>query len=176
MEEKSKQRFVTKGDALMRQSLLGGKILKRMIHQLAKNADIQNVPYLDATSHPVLCKCEKCLQFWVELVPDDTGSGWSFGPFTEEEFKAGGGNVPPYHLWTTEEERYWQGLETGELDWTNPYKNGVVMRKYDVTVNTNGVEELIEVEAVNAEEAREVVTNHRSFIIGLSWIVRVKAL
>jgi hypothetical protein len=35
-------------------------------------------------------------QWWVTCGAEDTGEGWSFGPFTQEEFIAAGGVVPPY--------------------------------------------------------------------------------
>ena len=51
---------------------------------------------MDASDHHFKCKCAKCLQWWVAMGPEDTGAGWSFGPFTEAEFVAAGGTVPEY--------------------------------------------------------------------------------
>lgn len=54
--------------------------------------------FMDASDHRFRCKCEKCLQWWVTIGPEDTGAGWSFGPFSEVEFVAAGGIVPEYAL------------------------------------------------------------------------------
>lgn len=54
------------------------------------------IPILEASSHNYDCRCDICLQWWVSVGPEDTGNNtWGFGPFTEEEFVAAGGVVPP---------------------------------------------------------------------------------
>ena len=46
------------------------------------------------TVHKHDCKCEQCLRWWVCLGPIDRDGDWDFGPFTRQEFEAGGGVVP----------------------------------------------------------------------------------
>lgn len=69
--------------------------LQQMIAQIAKDAVVLAV-VMEASSHSYHCRCEKCLQWWVACGPEDTNKGWSFGPFTEAEFVAAGGTVPPW--------------------------------------------------------------------------------
>ena len=52
--------------------------------------------FMEASDHNYRCKCEKCLAWWVEIGPEDDGDGWSFGPFSEDEFVGAGGIVPEY--------------------------------------------------------------------------------
>lgn len=52
--------------------------------------------FMDASDHNYRCKCQKCLQWWVTIGPEDNGDGWSYGPFTEAEYIAAGGVVPEY--------------------------------------------------------------------------------
>lgn len=59
-------------------------------------AQLVNSDFMSASNHDYRCKCNKCLQWWLTVGPEDTGSGWSFGPFTEAEYVAGGGVVPAY--------------------------------------------------------------------------------
>jgi len=51
---------------------------------------------IEASNHNYNCRCASCLQWWVSVGPEDTGSGWSYGPFTEAEYVAAGGVVRPY--------------------------------------------------------------------------------
>ena len=51
---------------------------------------------MEASDHNYRCKCEKCMQWWLSVGPEDTGDGWSFGPFTQAEYEAAGGVVPEY--------------------------------------------------------------------------------
>lgn len=37
-----------------------------------------------ASDHPYNCRCQKCLDWWVDIGPDG-GEPDSFGPFTTEE-------------------------------------------------------------------------------------------
>jgi len=46
------------------------------------------------SDHPYTCKCDVCLRWWVQVGPEDTGDGWSFGPFTKEEYVEAGGVLP----------------------------------------------------------------------------------
>jgi len=59
-------------------------------------ADTVSDAFMEASDHNYRCRCPKCLAWWVTIGPEDTGSEWSFGPFTEAEFIAGGGEVPEY--------------------------------------------------------------------------------
>lgn len=69
--------------------------LQQAVAQMAKNAGIDDI-VMEASNHNYRCRCDKCLQWWVACGPEDNGEGWSYGPFTEAEFVAAGGKVPPY--------------------------------------------------------------------------------
>ncbi len=56
-------------------------------------ADVIDADFMDASNHNARCKCAKCLQWWVQMGPEETSRGLSFGPFTEAEFVAAGGVV-----------------------------------------------------------------------------------
>ena len=58
--------------------------------------DEESESFMEASDHNYRCKCEKCLAWWVEIGPEDDGDGWSFGPFSEDEFVGAGGIVPEY--------------------------------------------------------------------------------
>lgn len=75
--------------------------LQQTIAQWAKDAGVPDV-VMEASSHSYHCRCEKCLQWWVACGPEDTGDGWGFGPFTEDEFIAAGGVVPTHPPTITE--------------------------------------------------------------------------
>lgn len=68
--------------------------LQQLIAEMARKAGVQDV-VMQASSHPYHCKCESCLQWWVACGPEDDGDHWSFGPFTQAEYEAAGGKVPP---------------------------------------------------------------------------------
>ena len=57
-------------------------------------ADVLSESFMDASSHNYRCKCASCLQWWVAMGRDDTGNGWTAGPFSDEEFNSAGGAVP----------------------------------------------------------------------------------
>ena len=57
-------------------------------------ADTVDAEFMESSDHNYRCKCDKCLAWWVEMGPEDEGTSWSFGPFSESEFIAGGGIVP----------------------------------------------------------------------------------
>jgi len=70
--------------------------LQQFVLDLAKEHGISD-DFMAASNHNYRCRCEKCLQWWVEMGPEDDGDGWSFGPFTLEEYLAAGGEDPgPY--------------------------------------------------------------------------------
>ena len=42
--------------------------------------------FVEATDHPYDCRCEKCMEWWARMGPeDDTGD--DFGPFTADEIE-----------------------------------------------------------------------------------------
>ena len=69
--------------------------LQQLVSDMAYRAGVPD-SVMEASNHPYTCKCPQCLQWWVECGPEDTGDGWSFGPFTQSEYEAGGGVVPEY--------------------------------------------------------------------------------
>ncbi|MCB0106339.1 MAG: hypothetical protein KDE53_10530 [Caldilineaceae bacterium] len=77
-----------------------GRALLTPLQEKVRNmfAGLVATEVIEASDHPYRCKCQKCLQWWLAVGPEDTGLGWSFGPFTEEEFVAAGGVVPEYEV------------------------------------------------------------------------------
>lgn len=69
--------------------------LQELVATLANDAGIAP-EFMEASYHAYHCKCAICLQWWVRVGPEDTGSGWSFGPFSRGEYVAAGGVVPDY--------------------------------------------------------------------------------
>lgn len=79
----------------------GWTIAEQQLTPLQQNvrsmfAELVDLNFMAASDHNYRCKCAKCLQWWLTIGPEDTGHGWSFGPFTESEFVAAGGVVPEY--------------------------------------------------------------------------------
>lgn len=75
--------------------------------------DLVSVDFMEASNHSGSCKCQKCLQWWVQMGPEETSYGWSFGPFSKEEFTAAGGVVPDEQMTESEVISQWMG--GGEL-------------------------------------------------------------
>jgi len=69
--------------------------LQQLVSEMAYKAGIKDA-VMEASNHPRRCKCASCLQWWLACGPEDTGHGWSFGPFTQAEYEAAGGHVPDY--------------------------------------------------------------------------------
>ena len=57
-------------------------------------ADEISDEFMDATEHSYSCRCKSCIMWWVTMGPEEGPDGWTFGPFTEEEFLAAGGTIP----------------------------------------------------------------------------------
>lgn len=57
--------------------------------------DLIESDFMEASNHPGSCRCDICLEWWVQMGPDEDSQGEpSFGPFTKEEFLAAGGTIP----------------------------------------------------------------------------------
>ena len=69
--------------------------LQNLIAELAYKAGVHD-SVLEGSNHPYACRCATCLQWWVNCGPEDAGDYWSFGPFTQAEYEAAGGQVPDY--------------------------------------------------------------------------------
>lgn len=70
--------------------------LQQLIAQMAYEAGVHD-SVMEGSNHPYTCRCATCLQWWVQCGPEDTGEGWSFGPFTQAEYEEAGGEVPEYN-------------------------------------------------------------------------------
>lgn len=70
--------------------------LQELTAELARREGMAVI--VEASSHPYDCRCASCLQWWVQIGPEETGNGWSFGPFTEQEFLDAGGTIPDDEL------------------------------------------------------------------------------
>jgi len=71
--------------------------MQAFVESLKQTLNVSN-DFVELSDHPYSCRCEKCLQWWVSMGPEDLGHGWGFGPFTEQEFIKAGGVVESYHL------------------------------------------------------------------------------
>ena len=79
---------------------------------------VDNDRYLQAllvgSNHNYHCRCNDCLRWWLSVGPEDTGSDWSFGPFSVGEIVKAGGVVPPYPSLEDDNEPV---AEVAEDDW-----------------------------------------------------------
>lgn len=51
--------------------------------------------FIAASDHKYSCRCDICLQWWVQAGVEELGEGeYRAGPFTREEFEAAGGRWP----------------------------------------------------------------------------------
>lgn len=61
-------------------------MIQALLDDLAGQAGISQ-SFIEAGDHPIVCRCDKCLEWWTTM-PDEDPKNPSYGPFSAQEVEA----------------------------------------------------------------------------------------